>query len=306
MTFTGRLAVEGSLRSLRTSGITFNNAQMSISGALSSLSLAALSSTSISIGSGAATSLIATTLSGVSIVSASGFASIRAGSIASSVSESDDDGSSIRAAYIGALSINGDSNCDIFLSGNGAPGGAALARVAVRGAASGDWSIRGGAGAMTFGSTTDQFFATFAGTVTSVASGANLSGVLSALAFGRLTVRGDIFNATIAAGAFLGDDLDIGGEGEDADWTPGGTRYGVIGAIAITGGIISSSIYCSFAPDANGGGTWIPDQSGAILKVSPLTQVTESVVYARSLPASVRVGGVAVVPADFPDVFMSA
>jgi hypothetical protein len=129
---------------------------------------------------------------------------------------------------------------------------------------------------------------------------------LTAFSMTRVVVRGDLVDATLMAGAFIGDDLDIGGEGSDADATPAGATYGVIGQLAVTSGIINSSIYAGFMPGSEDEGSWITGQTSAVRKLSVGTELTESIIFAVTVPARIKIGAAQILTTEYPDVFVTA
>jgi hypothetical protein len=108
------------------------------------------------------------------------------------------------------------------------------------------------------------------------------------------------------AGAFIGDDLDIGGEGADADTTPEGATYGVIGQLTVNGGIVGSSIYAGFMPGSEDEGSWIAGQTSVVRKLSVGTELTESIIFAVSVPARIKIGAAQILTTEYPDVFVTA
>ncbi len=311
MTFEGDVEVQGSLRSFKATGVSFVDSDITVSGSLGDFSATAMTGSSLTVGSGAvALKFAATDLEDVSIQTPGGISSFRASSWTTAGDDLDDSQSSgdnsLTAAWVNQLTTLGSSTFDMNLSGEGARNGVALVRVAAKGVTSGDWSVRGHAGTLAFESTDTGFFATFAGGVSAVSTTGNLSGVLTAFSMTRVVVRGDLVDATLMAGAFIGDDLDIGGEGSDADATPAGATYGVIGQLAVTRGIINSSIYAGFMPGSEDEGSWITGQTSAVRKLSVGTELTESIIFAVTVPARIKIGAAQILTTEYPDVFVTA
>lgn len=311
MTFEGDVDVQGSLKSFKATGVSFVDSDITVSGSLGDFSVTAMTQSSLTVGSGAAAlKFAAADLEDVSIETPGGIASFRASSWTTAgdgLGDSQSSGdNSLTAAWVTQLTTLGSSSFDMNLSGEGARNGVALVKLAAKGVTSGDWSVRGHAGTLAFDSTDTGFFATFAGGVSAVSTAGDLSGVLTAFSMTRVTVKGDLVDATLMAGAFIGDDLDIGGEGNDADATPQGATYGIIGQLAVKGGIINSSIYAGFMPGSEDEGSWITGQTSAVRKLSIGTELTESIIFAASMPARLKIGTVQILTTDYPDVFVTA
>ncbi|MFZ4575657.1 MAG: hypothetical protein ACOYN0_14780 [Phycisphaerales bacterium] len=317
MTFGGDVVVNGSLKSFRALGISFVDASIDISGSLADFSASDLERVALSVGeAGAPMKFAAGDMTDVSIDTPSAIASFRVKSWNVGAEANPDDpgqgpgGSAVEnnltAPWVGQFASLGGANFNMNLSGEGARNGVALSKLSVKGVVSGDWSVRGAAGTLAFDSSDEEFFASFAGGLSSLTTLGNLSGVVTAYSMTRVSVRGDLVNATLGSGGFLGDDLDLGGEGNDADIAPPGLTFGIIGQLTVGGGVIGSSIYCGYNPVSETEGVWNEGQTSALRRLTVRTEITESVVFARSLPAVLVVGGERITTAQFPEVFVSA
>ena len=212
---------------------------------------------------------------------------------------------SIAADVLDALNITGrnqdgitaDFGANVSLAGDAAAPAddVTLGKVKINNdVTGGTWLVkRGGAGPLTLGSAQAGFSATFAGEVRSAIIKGDFLGAMAAAAWGNVTVLGAMTNALLLAGAFFGDDVQVGGVGGNADtYDIGGFKN-----IRITDDVTASVIGASLDPiDAlfnNGNDVVVGGIDSRIVKltIDGLLSI-DSLVAAGLFPSTVRVAGV--------------
>jgi hypothetical protein len=305
------IVVNGSLRSLRAPSVNFASMDVIVGGTLGEFVAADMSHSALFIEqAGRGLKFTARTLASAAIDSRTGISALKADAwtIASETDdEFDNEDTLLAAPWINSLTITGTAQMEVSLSGAGAPSGIALKRAMVNGAASGGWSVNGGASSLTLGSTTDSFVASFAGTVSTFTINGDLRGSAAAFSFGTVNVKGSVRGASLLSGLDLGTDLALGGEGSEQDLITASIRDGLFTSLTIRGSVVDSYIAAGFYPGATDQdpGFFISGQGSVYRSLSIGDVLTNSVFYGRTFPRTVKVGSVTLTPTANPDVFIT-
>ncbi|MCE9591652.1 MAG: hypothetical protein K8S99_14140, partial [Planctomycetes bacterium] len=214
------------------------------------------------------------------------------------------DADGITAPSITGLAIKGDKKtatvgdfeADLALSGATAPA-LTLGPTTIAGSATGLWNITGSVGAVTAASFGAGFAANVSGTIAKFTANGDATGTLAAASITSFTVKGNLTNALILAGANLGADAAIGG-GND------GFGAGSIGAFAVGGTVTNSTIGAGLDPIngvlMDGNDELVGNAATSFIKAlkvggtADATTTFAAVLY----PAAPTIGGVKIVPAS--------
>ena len=215
-----------------------------------------------------------------------------------------DDANLIIAPSLGSLRVNGDKKTGLpgaFGAGvqlSGAASGPTLGSAKVAGAITGGvWRVTGAVGSIAAASTATGWSASFSGDLKGLTTAGDASGDLAARNIAGLTVKGSLVGARMLAGADLGADGRLGGEGVDADsFGPGG-----IMTLKVTGGVTGAIIGAGLDPiDGvfnNAGDRTVGGAASAIKSLSVGGSLdAASRFFAAAFPKTVKIGGVTVNP----------
>jgi len=227
---------------------------------------------------------------------------------------------SIAAAWLGKLTtkgrkanvkkgisgIAGDFQAGLNLHGSGAPKRTLGSAKIVGQLGAGTWRVTGSAGNIAAGSVAADWAANLTGPVGTLAVKGDAGGRLSAESIKGVKIAGDLTDARILAGAYLGADSALGGTGDDADtFGPG-----LIGSVKVGGQVVGSIVAAALDPlngAFNDGADLIVDSSSALKSVSIGGPVSgDSLIASGVLPRSAKINGQSVDPAQsalFLDAF---
>ena len=96
-------------------------------------------------------------------------------------------------------------------------GEAYLGKITVKNLLSGTWYVDGNAAGIATGSTLNTFKMNVLGKMSTLTVDDDFSGTIAAYNIGSVTIRGDVVDALILAGADLGTDMALGGSDDEAD-----------------------------------------------------------------------------------------
>jgi hypothetical protein len=199
---------------------------------------------------------------------------------------------------LASLSVTRDALGDLRLAGIGVSG-FVLGSAQVGGAIGGLWSISGRGNSVSAQSTRADWRANFSAPLTQLAVRGNASGQFAASALQILQVGGSVKGMNVRIGANLGSDAVLGGSGDAADRFGPGT----LARLRIGGDIEDSTIVVGIDPrngtylDGDDQQLGAPTQRIQELLVGGQLKGTTQIV-APAFPASVRVGGATVNPAN--------
>lgn len=124
-----------------------------------------------------------------------------------------------------------------------------LGKVTVKGMLAGSWYVDGNAAGVTAGGTAAGFRMNVLGKLNKLTTtnAGDFRGVVAAYDIGSVSIAGDVIDAVILAGADLGEDIELGGSGEDADLF----FSGVFSKLTVKGTVTNSTFGAGLDP-ANG------------------------------------------------------
>lgn len=192
------IATDGELKTISAKSTNLTG-ELDAAGAIASITFNNIVGAEISLGAAAnpalALALKFNTATNSSLTSAVGIKSLAGNSWL--VNDDDD---AIAAPWLGSLSLKGDLNADIELSGTNAPGGITLKSLKLTGAVTGgEWEINGSTGTLAAASFAPGWEAEISGDVSGITAKGNFSGDIEARSIKSLSVSGNLTQADIDA-----------------------------------------------------------------------------------------------------------
>lgn len=194
-----RIASDAGMRSVAARQVNVVGGAVSFAGNVARADFADVTDSVLTFGgSGGGLALSLRNANGSNVVSQIPIKSLKAASFAGAGPEN----GVVTAPSLGALTVAGDFGGQLNLAGS-------LGNARIGGAASTflPWSVGGGAGKLSLGSTTEGFVADFLGGVAALTVAGNLTGDIAASTIKALTVKGDLTSANLTLtgpGAALG------------------------------------------------------------------------------------------------------
>lgn len=226
------ITVNGSLKELRAPSITLIG-NLTVSGNLRHISLAAISGSSWTIDGTLSTSGSIGVVENTSLDSDGSIGTLTVGSWTTSDSGND----AIIADSIKILKVTGEFTPTVSLL-EGAQS------VSIGGAVNGAWDAGGAIGTFAAGSSADSFSLNSAVSIGTFSLKGSMGGSISAPTIGAVTITGSMNSAAILAGTDLGSDAAVGGTGTAADIYSAGS----LKSLQVRGAATNSLIACSLNP----------------------------------------------------------